>query len=215
MGPTMVQIGSYWIDSTEVSQGQYLDWIASNPVIMQPAECTTNTDLNPSYLRLDGTDAQLPVTAAPVTGIDWCDAYAFCTAAGKRLCGAVGGAATDPSVLNSVADEWFNACSSGGVYEYSDGAQYDFDTACNVEAIDLPVSTTLVGEIAACSSPVPAFAGVYDLTGNVEEWTNSCDATGCAVRGGSYASKTSTCSRAFYVDRMTNGPTAGFRCCKD
>jgi formylglycine-generating enzyme required for sulfatase activity len=65
---------------------------------------------------------------------------------------------------------------------------------------------------------------IYDLSGNVAEWENSCNATtgasdNCAVRGGSYDSgsqTTLTCALSGAQPpqpRSTTAADIGFRCC--
>jgi formylglycine-generating enzyme required for sulfatase activity len=203
----MVQInGSYWIDTTEVSYRQYYNWLSTNPTPTQPTECAWNTNLRPPFTM----NPLLP--DRPMAGVDWCDAYAFCAAAGKRLCGSTEGGATDVASINTLSDEWYNACTSGGINLVADG---QVNTSCNVGGVS---STTKdVGSITTCTSTVPGYTGVYDLTGNVFEWTNSCDSATdtCAARGSGYTSQKWACSEVSYVKRNLNTtPTVGIRCCK-
>ena len=51
-------------------------------------------------------------------------------------------------------------------------------------------NTTTVGSLPNCVTSAPGYAGVYDLSGNVIEWEDSCDETAgedanCRLRGGS------------------------------
>jgi hypothetical protein len=99
-GPTMIALafadaGSYCIDETEVTNGQYQIFInAGVDTNTQNAECSWNTNFKPNCGGANTTGPNQPVTC-----IDWCDAYAFCKWAGKRLCGKIGGhgANVDPS----------------------------------------------------------------------------------------------------------------------
>jgi len=64
-----------------------------------------------------------PDTTLPVTSIDWCDAFAFCRANDKHLCGKIGGGTNAVGdYADATKSEWFNACSAQGsnVYPYSD-----------------------------------------------------------------------------------------------
>jgi hypothetical protein len=63
--------------------------------------------------------------------VDWCDALGFCAFVGKRLCGGMGGGPITVQNANDASqDEWYNACSEGGVQLYPYGNTYQ-PTACN------------------------------------------------------------------------------------
>ena len=76
----------------------------------------------------------------------------------------------------------------------------------------------LVGSMNGCQSSVSGYAGVYDLSGNVEEWEDSCDANSCRLRGGSFSSISSDtlcCDASDNASRDTSLNYYGFRCCAD
>lgn len=144
-----------------------------------------------------------------------------CTRAGKRLC---------------TNEEWLAACRGPeeNIYPYGDMLQLGqcndhrsthpavelfgtndpsiFSMLDNACLNQLPDSLASTGEYATCVTE----AGVFDLMGNLHEWTS--DPTG-TFRGG------------YYVDTMINGPgclytttahntnhwdySTGFRCCAD
>ena len=68
---------------------------------------------------------------------------------------------------------------------------------------------------------VGGFASLVDMSGNVEEWIDACDAAvgpddHCASVGGAYddIAKDLQCSSVWTVNsRRSKGPTVGFRCC--
>src|ERR1700690_177806 len=113
----------YCIDSTEVTQGQYKAWLDSGPyVASQSGIClSTNNSFTPT--------TTWPPTAAtlnlPVVGVDWCDAFRYCAAAGKRLCGNIAGGSNGYNNYNDpTQSQWYAACTSNGAitahgYPYS------------------------------------------------------------------------------------------------
>ena len=210
--------GTYGIDRTEVTWAQYEKFILAkgNDLSGQPPECTNNSSYLPVPLA-----AWPPMTRPhdPVTFVDWCDANAYCKWAGKRLCGGIGGGA---NAFGEWADpaksQWYNACSSGGANNYPYGGGLN-EEACN--GPQKHVDTTVeVGSCPACQSLVAGYAGVYDLSGNVWEWVDSCEASAgmadtCHVRGGGWGSFDLHCSADFAVQRASGAHDLGFRCCSD
>jgi formylglycine-generating enzyme required for sulfatase activity len=145
----------------------------------------------------------------PQVCVDWCDAYSYCQAVGKRLCGKIGGGANGWDLSSSLSlSQWLSACSSHGTNNtYSAGA-------CN----DSGEGTTVpVGSMPNCQSPVAGYQGVYDLIGNAVEWEDSCSGTGqavyCFLRGGAFSASSLMCSSSWadLADRANNN--TGFRCC--
>jgi formylglycine-generating enzyme required for sulfatase activity len=213
-GPTMVNVGTFCIDSTEVTNAQYTAFLAAGPgPNLQPAECSFNTDYTPSanWPYPSGQDDY------PVTMVNWCDGYAFCAWAGKRLCGNINGGPLDPSSYGDVtADERYYACSNAGMQPLPYGGTYTAG-ACN---LDQPTPVA-VASLAGCEG---GFAGVFDLVGNVEEWLDSCsDSTGasdsCMDGTGSFGfpgpsgESMVTCGFSDRDMRGTTDPNVGFRCC--
>src|SRR5262249_50447088 len=104
--------GSYCIDGTEVTYTQYLVFYHANPVIMGLPVACNNHVYTPSGAWPPGP-TQLN---NPVAYVDWCDAVAYCTYAGKHLCGKISGGSnddpnSDPMVYASATQsEWYNAC---------------------------------------------------------------------------------------------------------
>ena len=121
-GPTMVRhrlvadAGSYCIDQTEVTNGQYIAFLEAKvdagPDAGQPAVCSWNGSFVPSDLWPSPQGAG----TYPVRHVDWCDAYAFCAWAGKRLCGQMGGGASAPTESAMAQySQWYATCSGNGV----------------------------------------------------------------------------------------------------
>jgi formylglycine-generating enzyme len=223
-GPPMVKTpGGYCIDSTEVTRSQYAQWLETTTTTTINAQnvtdCGWNTTFTPSG---DWTDPTARPNF-PIANVDWCDAYAYCKGVGKRLCGKIGGGT---NLIADYADasmsQWYAACSSGGTKAYPYGATYAA-TSCNgydYWATPSGRAAIDVGSLSLCQGTVP-YAGVYDLSGNVLEWEDSCDpatsgqGSNCRVRGGCYASSSGGlgCASALSYSRGDARATIGFRCC--
>jgi formylglycine-generating enzyme required for sulfatase activity len=214
-GPVMIDLGGYCIDSTEVTRAQYDQFLKTNPSTNnQPAECAWNATFLPSPFDLSKPDF-------PVVYVDWCDAYAYCKWAGKRMCGKIGGgplpfgaAATDPN-----QSQWYRACSKNGTQTYPYGNVYD-PAACN--GAEDGGAIAAVKTFNKCAGGYP---GLFDMAGNVEEWQDSClvgdagsAADQCRDQSGSYgyvppASSSTQCGFVDNDGRSNHLPDVGIRCC--
>jgi hypothetical protein len=237
-GPLMTQVpkpsgGYFCIDRTEVTNSQYAAFLQAAPSIAQPAFCGFNTNFAPqtsadcSLVRYD------PVGQPryPVSCIDWCDAYAFCAWAGKRLCGDLAGGAVSPGSFADIThDQWYVACTGGGTRSYPYGNTYQ---SMSCAGLDYPAVYPV--ETASTSGCEGGYPNIFDLSGNVSEWENSCYATSgatdaCVHRGGGLldAQNTSPSLRCDSADtdnlanvtpallsRQTRSTYVGFRCCWD
>ncbi|MCA9485189.1 MAG: SUMF1/EgtB/PvdO family nonheme iron enzyme, partial [Nitrospina sp.] len=149
-----------------------------------------------------------------VVGVDWCDATAYCAWAGKRLCGEVGGGPADINDLMNVQNnEWFRACTQGGIKNFPYGLNYN-GNRCNTLESGLN-DLAPVGSFANCEGGYP---GLFDMSGNVWEWTNACNNMGeCRRRGGSFFSTGNTASCLIDSVRPRDFRTDhhGLRCCSD
>jgi hypothetical protein len=187
------------VDVYEVTNKAYGDWLLTNPTPSQPPECAWNTSLVPSFgwPVLAGVDWQ-----RPVAWIDWCDARAYCTSHGKRLCSKT---------------EWLDACTSGGENTYTWGDGW-YPGRCVTPPANY-VKTQNVGSRPECQSPDADYAGVFDLTGNVWEWTSECSGSKCSARGSAFEGPGSVsalaCDTAWPLDNNVTMVSLGFRCCAD
>jgi formylglycine-generating enzyme required for sulfatase activity len=201
------------MDATEVTNAEYATFLAvAYPTSTQDTWCKFNTTYAPSSgWPTTGRDTY------PVVYVNWCDAYAYCKWAGKRLCGKIGGGTNlYADYADPTKSEWFNACSKGGTRTYPYGSVFSA-SACNGYTgggVPLPVGSTLT-----CEGGYP---GLFDLSGNVDEWEDSCNGAAgesdpCHLRGGSYYDYIN-------VERCDDVPTnvtrdgnfnIGFRCCSD
>jgi hypothetical protein len=209
-----------YIDATEVTTDEYAQFLAVHyDVALQSSECTWNITFQPT--------AASPVGAYPVAYVDWCDGAAYCKWANKRLCGLFGGAAAglvNDAAQANLTDEWYNACTGakGGTdlfshrsYPYGDGYRA---TYCNVFA-GMSQPPTIVGSMSTCQG---GYAGLFDMAGNVSEWTNACEAsTGstdqCRERGGNHNDNGdyTRCDGPSSLPRNTTRSYVGIRCCAD
>jgi sulfatase modifying factor 1 len=227
-GPAQVKITTasspFCIDATEVTNNQYLGFTKSGfvlPAAQLPDGCQTLTAPTPSQDWPPGAGYE----NYPVESVNWCQAYAFCAWAGKRLCGQVGGGAISiQNSLNPALSQWVNACSQGGKRVYPYGNTFD-QNACGGGGGNAS-PRELVEQRPGCVGGAP---GLFDMSGNVWEWNDTCDpptantpASGvfCHALGGGFDSTPSDleCTSAGQPRAWTRSSTAaniGFRCCLD
>jgi len=223
-GPPLVGVrGGYCIDSTEVTWGDYEEWLLTAIAPgEQPATCRNNPPLDDvGPFRPPDADYQ----SLPVVGVDWCDAFEYCRSVGKRLCGHIEGGDNDYDHFDDAASsQWYNACSSGGRNEYPYGHEYD-SSVCYTETERVGPSEVVaaipVGERSRCQASDSGYAGVLDLSGNVAEWEDSCRPGGnCRIRGGANhdpesgrAELASRCGADDAYSPALQAEFIGFRCC--
>jgi formylglycine-generating enzyme required for sulfatase activity len=201
----------YCIDRTEVTDlaySRFLDAVDAGLAPEQPPECAWNTDFQ---MAIAGVN-DLPAL------VDWCDAYAFCKWAGKRLCGRIGGGPFVDGAPKSDS-QWYTACSAEGTRTFPYGALYD-DSRC---AFSGPITARALPWTVETKTCQGGYDGIYDMLGNAGEWEDSCTSGGadaasdqCAVLGGAFdrfdGEFISCTERDFLPRSMTTG-TTGFRCC--
>jgi formylglycine-generating enzyme required for sulfatase activity len=229
----------FCIDRTEVTWGQYMAWLATNPSADGLPERCDASESYPSLRSFQPSEECLNQETVcrsgcderPMVCVDWCDAYGYCKAVGKRLCGALGGGSTPfDQFANADVSQWFAACSSGGQFTYPYGNTFDpqachvaerQDTAC-LERLECDLLN--VASLPTCQPPNPPYRGIFDLLGNVMEWEDSYDAatTHCRLRGASMHPALGTDTCAFDSMSLTRGVNphyagwdVGFRCCLD
>jgi formylglycine-generating enzyme len=171
-GPAMVKITvsglkerAYCIDTTEVSDGQFRTFLASPGAWDVPSPCSTTPTLPKDYPPVPA-DKEFP--AGNTT---WCQAYAYCKWAHKRLClGLDGGKAK-----YGGDSEWTYACRNGvAPSKYPYGAEYR--DVCNVastirdEAGQGPLEP--VGTNRDCRGTGKSFEKIFDMVGNASEFVD-------------------------------------------
>jgi hypothetical protein len=215
-------LAPFCVDRTEVTIDDYQAFVdAVKDPCGQPPGCEWNT----SYA------AQMPPPpdggarpgTLPVSGVDWCDAFMYCKWAGKHLCGGIPGGpspSTDPK-----ADQWSFACMGlppGNAYPY--GASY-MSGYCNDSQAPPPAGhPEMVATRTICHGTSAPFTQIFDMSGNIAEWTDSCLITDpthpaatdlCSVRGGAFLDHDPAIACAANVPhpRNTASGAIGFRCC--
>lgn len=225
---------AFCIDRTEVQEDEYALFLYSNPSEspeLVPSECSFK--IGTSFEPRRDFEAW---RGLPVRQVDWCDAWAYCAWAGKRLCGAADDsdnvwrddAIREPTALNS---EWFHACSNGGHWTYPWG-NYSDPFLCHQECESYEpggcqsLGPYVPGQLESCEGGI---VGVYDLGGNVAEWTNYCEHSAatnpnqlCTVRGSNWDlpeqvtfDKLGRCDLEGWVARGSAFADVGIRCCAD
>jgi formylglycine-generating enzyme required for sulfatase activity len=189
-------VATYWLDTTEVTVADYAACVtAGGP------GCTTPDTETYCNWGVSGRENH------PINCVDWFQATAYCTWAGKRL-----------------PDEWewewaARGRDAGRTYPWGDE-----EPTCARAVMDDPEAVSGCG--AESTAPVgskPAGAsrdGVLDLAGNVWEWTSSWydrDQLERVLRGGSWFAANTNLLRA--GDRGAYGPSEriisnGFRCAR-
>ena len=181
-----VTVSNFQLDKTEVTVAQY-------EACMAGGGCTS-----PYRCNWGSTGKE----THPVNCVDWNQATAFCTWAGKRL----------PTEV-----EWQWAASNGGTTTYPWGTTAPDDTHAQWSGVSSKTGTAQVGAHPAGATT----GGIQDLSGNVWEWTSSDYQAGQpykVVRGGSWGDYGGNYLRAAY--RYFNYPDLrfsyygyyGFRC---
>jgi formylglycine-generating enzyme required for sulfatase activity len=220
-GPAGVPVGSFCIDATEVTNAQYLTYLIARKgeTDGQPPQCAWNAGTG-ALQPMDPWPVPAGSEQLPVVGLDWCDARAFCAFYGKRLCGHIGGGPVDiADRAVATASQWYAACSheADSLHTYSSGNVLT-DGGCNFPPSTGPAAV----RTRSCEG---AYAGVFDLSGNVAEWEDACEPfdggsgtdNRCLVRGGAwtYGDTCAAESGLDYPIRNYRNDDVGFRCCAD
>jgi formylglycine-generating enzyme required for sulfatase activity len=162
--------------------------------------------MNPDHAPLDATAAGLPIV-----NVTWHEARQFIDRLNEGK----------PWRLRLPSEtEWEYACRAGTTTPYSTGERLSTDDA-NYNG-DFPLPGQPRGENRGRVSPVGSFApnrwGVFDMHGNVWEWTNDAyDETRKVIRGGSWRfdADSARCALRYTHRPQDRGDSLGFRLVRD
>ena len=212
-GEKLVLAGNFCIDANEVTAAHYQAFVDGHPSLAdQPKACAANTTF---ANNCKSTDPE----KQPQRCVDWCDAHAYCASVGKHLCGSIetGGAMAYDAPVISTDNQWYAACSHAGEVIYPYGNDYD-SSAC--WSADRPPSGVLT--VRSASGCVGGYEGLWDMSGGLAEWVDSCNGNNgasdaCHIRGGSFSgtSEQLRCDWQAGTSRDTSSNYIGFRCCAD
>ena len=144
----------FWMGKYEVTQGEYLAVMGSNP----------------SYFTGDAN--------RPVEQVNWFDATNYCGQLTQRE-RAAGRIATNSVYRLPTEAEWEYACRAGTTTAFHYGnalrggmanfdSHYEYDAS--VGSINVPNPTAYLGRTTTVGSYQPNAFGLYDMHGNVWEW---------------------------------------------
>ncbi len=171
----------------------------------------------PMHYCIDRFEYPNRVGAHPIVMVDWHEASALCAGEGKRLC---------------TEDEWTFACEGEEATPYPYGFARD-PAACVVDKPWRPWGrfgkrsslTTLLeldklwqGEPSGSRPGCRSAMGVYDLTGNVDEWTRSSrpGERPSVLKGGYWGPVRARCRPATKAHNQSHRfYQQGLRCCGD
>lgn len=233
-GGTMARVQGMCIDRTEVTRGEYGAFLPNAAALDKSklsAECQGISAFAP-----DATcDASsVPGCGAncgeyPQTCVNYCQAEAFCVAAGKTLCGDALGSQVAISATRVPSDlAWYSICGNGVRIDGFPNRRYaygnDFQPGlCTDTTVACPgdgssCRSEPVGKRSQCRLPE---AEVFDMAGNVSEWLRAKEIP--EVEGGRHAfagsSRSTLGSQTGRCQDLGLGAPAyfsedlGFRCC--
>jgi formylglycine-generating enzyme required for sulfatase activity len=207
----IIEIAAFYIDKYEVTNGRYLDFVkATNHRVPQNPK-------NPTRNLWEGVAIPESLADRPVVNVDWADAEAYCTWAGRRL---------------PREAEWEKAAKGNNDWRFPWGNVEPTNKHLNFNQKWIGEKTLMpVGSYETGKSPY----GVYDMAGNVWEWVNDWydakyyekspaknppgpeNGTKKVIRGAGWQNETPT-FRIF--TRVDSDPTirnesTGFRCAMD
>lgn len=184
-----------YVTATEITRRQYAVFLR-DPFVKAGLYAEENQPKDHSYIPPDW-DEQIIQSDLPVVNVEWWSAYAFAAWAGGRLL---------------TEEEWASISSGQGRRLYPWGDVFDGSAAAIAEQrLGGPVP---VASLKKDKTP----EGVFDLGGNVSEWTRSVSSAsgiyGLVVKGGNYLLPGEKAARMDFNNSVSphyRSPTIGFR----
>ena len=131
--------------------------------------------------------------------VTWYEARVACQLAGKRLCEPL---------------EWADACQGpqASLYPYGDVYEPERCWGADISGYPYGSSPTTAGSMTGCEG---GLLHLFDMSGNLWEWTADCTDDDCQMRGGSYQDDREDliCSSVYEGDGDRSYRDTGFRCC--
>jgi formylglycine-generating enzyme required for sulfatase activity len=202
------RIETYNIDATEITVWQYADFLKAIGIRTDfdyPGQPKNKQHTNPDWeaysraaFALDRFRGVVVTPNFPAVFIDWYDAYAFARWKGRRL---------------PTEEEWEKAARGENGLRYPWGNSFE-RSATNL----LGNGNQILGSTAAGSWPRDRSEyGVFDMAGNVSEWTGSWAENGNpVVRGGNFLNTEGEITRRIVnVSAQTVDARIGFRTVSD
>jgi hypothetical protein len=187
---------TFYIDLREVSVEDYASFIRYVERTRDHGKCHPAEPANKDHRPRGLSPTSSQNGSLPVHGVDWFDAYAYASWAGKRL----------PTMA-----EWQRAACGDNPAAYPWGRRFD-PRKVNLSGRPVPVADLPDGR-----SPY----GCYHMSGNVEEWcADRAVKDGVdqhPVCGGSWVSSSDKAkpSAVTFRPALDREPTFGFRCAQD
>jgi len=170
-----------------------------------------------------GTHACSNPNVLPWTNVTWTDARnaccalnpsGTCAATGWRLCDSPDWERACESPSGTCDWSYMSSCSASAPLTCN-GEEYDSDGGMSGDQDAVYPTASLT--FGVCLADWAGAGVIYDLSGNVKEWTNTSPAAGVhEIRGGAYnnVEPGRTCTFDFTVgDNSFAFPNTGFRCC--
>jgi formylglycine-generating enzyme required for sulfatase activity len=209
--PRRVFLEAFYIDQYEVTNTQYLRFVQAT------RHRLPQHDIDPRYDVWEGATISSGVADKPVVNVDWHDAAAYCTWAGKRL---------------PTEAEWEKAARGTDARAYPWGNEPPSPARLNfARRWEGPATLQPVGSFESGGSPY----GAQDMAGNVWEWVSDWydagyyrtaqernprgPASGSAkvLRGGAWTSHADSVrvTHRHADDPEMRNSNVGFRCARD
>ncbi len=130
--------------------------------------------------------------------VSFTQAEARCKKRGKRIC---------------TTQEWEKACKGRYNRKFPYGNKFNADKCNTADADGEPRKYKRTGSFKKCRSPY----GLYDMSGNLAEWTKNGNSSKQILKGGSYKSEDfdAKCSSVKKASKGSRKSTYGYRCCSN